>query len=50
MNWILTVTLFTPLAGALLILVLPAEDKKTIHRVGIGCALVTLVLSIVFPA
>jgi NADH-quinone oxidoreductase subunit M len=47
MNWILTVTLFTPLAGALLILILPAEDKKAIHRVGVGCALITLVLSTV---
>jgi NADH-quinone oxidoreductase subunit M len=46
MNWILTVTLFTPLVGALLILILPREDKKTIQRVGVGCALITLVLSI----
>lgn len=42
---ILSVTLFAPLAGVLLILVIPKEDVRTIRRVGTAIAFVTLVLS-----
>ncbi|MCP4543752.1 MAG: NADH-quinone oxidoreductase subunit M [Chloroflexi bacterium] len=44
---ILSVTLLVPLAGALLIMVIPREDVKTIRQVGIFFALVTLVLTTV---
>jgi len=42
---ILTVTLFAPLMGALLVLVIPREDEETIRRVGILFAVLTLVLT-----
>jgi len=42
---ILSVTLFTPLVGALLILVIPREDVKTIRRVGTAFAFLTLILT-----
>ncbi|MBN1259515.1 MAG: NADH-quinone oxidoreductase subunit M [Anaerolineae bacterium] len=42
---ILSVILFAPLAGALLIMVTPKEDVKTIQRVGLFFALATLVLA-----
>jgi NADH-quinone oxidoreductase subunit M len=42
---ILSVTLFAPLLGALLILVIPTEDVKTIRRIGTASALLTLVLT-----
>lgn len=42
---ILTVTLFTPLIGALLVLVIPREDVKTIRRIGITFAFITLILT-----
>ncbi|MGD1996256.1 MAG: NADH-quinone oxidoreductase subunit M [Anaerolineae bacterium] len=42
---ILSVTLFAPLAGALLILVIPKESKKTIQQVGIAFAFLTLILA-----
>ncbi len=42
---ILSVTLFAPLIGALLILVIPQEDVKTIRRVGTAFAFLTLVLT-----
>ncbi|HDQ70681.1 MAG TPA: NADH-quinone oxidoreductase subunit M [Chloroflexi bacterium] len=42
---ILSVTLFVPLAGALLIMVIPSEDVKTIRRVGVAFAFATLVLA-----
>ncbi len=44
---ILSVILFTPLAGALLILVIPKEDVRTIRIVGVFFALVTLVLAVI---
>ena len=40
---ILTVTLFAPLVGAILILVIPRQDVKTIRRVGTAFAFLTLV-------
>ena len=43
---ILSVTLFAPLAGALLIMVIPREDVKTIRRVGVIFTLVTLALAL----
>ncbi|HET91122.1 MAG TPA: NADH-quinone oxidoreductase subunit M [Chloroflexi bacterium] len=42
---ILSVTLFAPLAGALLILVIPREDKRTIRSLGIAFAILTLILT-----
>ncbi len=42
---ILSVTLFVPLVGALLIMVIPREDAKTIRRVGVAFAFATLVLA-----
>lgn len=47
---ILTVTLFTPLVGALLVLLIPREDVKTIRRVGTAFALLSLIFSIVIWA
>jgi NADH-quinone oxidoreductase subunit M len=40
-------TLFLPLAGALLIMVIPREDVKTIRQVGIFFAFVTIILTAV---
>ena len=40
---ILSVTLFAPLVGALLILVIPRDSVKTIQRVGTAFALLTLI-------
>lgn len=40
---ILSVTLFTPLVGALLVLIIPREDEKTIRRIGTAFAFITLV-------
>jgi NADH-quinone oxidoreductase subunit M len=40
---ILSVTLFAPLVGAILILVIPREDVKTIRRAGTAFAFLTLV-------
>jgi len=42
---ILSVTLFAPLMGALLTLVIPREDVRTIRRVGTVFAFLTLVLT-----
>ncbi|MBN1178741.1 MAG: NADH-quinone oxidoreductase subunit M [Anaerolineae bacterium] len=42
---ILTVTLFLPLVGALLILVIPREDENTIRRVGTAFAFLTIILT-----
>jgi len=42
---ILSVTLFAPLVGALLILVIPQEDVKTIRRIGTAFAFLTLILT-----
>ncbi|RLC64000.1 MAG: NADH-quinone oxidoreductase subunit M [Chloroflexi bacterium] len=42
---ILSVTLFAPLMGALLIMVIPREDAKTIRRVGTAFAVLTLSLA-----
>jgi len=42
---ILSVTLFAPLAGALLILVIPPEDVRTIRRIGTAFAFLTLILT-----
>ncbi len=42
---ILSVTLFAPLVGALLILIIPREDKRTIRALGITFAFITLVLT-----
>ncbi len=42
---ILSVILFTPLVGALLLLVVPGEDVKTVRRIGTVFALVSFVLS-----
>jgi NADH-quinone oxidoreductase subunit M len=42
---ILSVTLFAPLAGALLILVIPQEDVKSVRRIGFAFAFLTLVLT-----
>lgn len=44
---ILSVTLLIPLAGALLIMVIPREDARTIRRVGIFFAFLSLVLTTV---
>jgi NADH-quinone oxidoreductase subunit M len=44
---ILIFTLFAPFVGALLILFIPREDVKTVRRIGVAVALLTLVLSIV---
>ena len=41
---ILSVTLFAPLVGAILIMVIPREDAKTIRRVGTAFSFLTLVL------
>ncbi len=43
---ILSLILFAPLAGAVLILTVPREDVKTIRRVGTAFALFTLILAI----
>jgi NADH-quinone oxidoreductase subunit M len=42
---ILSVTLFAPLVGALLITVIPREDVRTIRRVGTAFAFLTLILT-----
>jgi NADH-quinone oxidoreductase subunit M len=42
---ILSVTLFAPLVGAMLIMVIPREGVKAIRRVGIAFALATLILT-----
>lgn len=42
---ILSAVLFAPLAGALLIMVIPREDVKTIRRVGVAFAFLTLILT-----
>jgi NADH-quinone oxidoreductase subunit M len=42
---ILSVTLFAPLLGAILIMVIPREDEKTIQRVGIAFAFLTILLT-----
>lgn len=47
---ILSVILFTPLVGALFILVIPQEDVKTIRRVGTAFAFLTLVLAVIIWA
>lgn len=39
---ILSITLFTPLVGALLVLLIPSENKKAIRTVGTVFALITL--------
>jgi NADH-quinone oxidoreductase subunit M len=44
---ILSITLFAPLVGALLIMIIPGEDVKTIRRVGIAIAFLTLILTTV---
>jgi len=44
---ILSAIIFAPLVGALLILVIPREDAKTIRRVGTAFAFVTLVLAVI---
>jgi len=44
---ILSTIIFAPLAGALLILVIPREDAKTIRRVGSAFAFLTLVLAVI---
>jgi NADH-quinone oxidoreductase subunit M len=43
---ILSAILFAPLAGALLILIIPREDRKTLQRVGVIFSVVTLVLAV----
>jgi NADH-quinone oxidoreductase subunit M len=47
---ILSVTLFTPLVGALLILVIPREDERTIRRLGTAFAFITLALAVIIWA
>ncbi|HEC36372.1 MAG TPA: NADH-quinone oxidoreductase subunit M, partial [Anaerolineae bacterium] len=42
---ILSATLFAPLLGALLIMVIPREDVRTIRRVGTAFAFLTLILA-----
>jgi len=42
---ILTVTLFFPLVGALLILIIPREDEKTIRRIGTAFAFLSIILT-----
>ena len=42
---ILSVVLFAPLVGALLVLITPREDVKTIRRVGGAVAFLTLILA-----
>ncbi len=42
---ILSAVLFAPLVGVLLIMVIPGEDVKTIRRVGIAFAFLTLILT-----
>ena len=44
---ILSAILITPLLGALLILVIPREDARTIRRVGVAFAVISLVLATV---
>jgi len=44
---ILSAIIFAPLVGALLILVIPREDAKTIRRVGTAFAFLTLVLAVI---
>jgi len=42
---ILSITLFAPLVGALLVMVIPREDVKTIRRIGTAFACLTLILT-----
>ncbi len=42
---ILSITLFIPLVGALLILVIPREDARTIRRLGTAFAFLTLIFT-----
>lgn len=42
---ILSAILVTPLLGALLVLVIPREDVRTIRRVGVAFAVFSLVLA-----
>ena len=44
---ILSAIILTPLVGALLILVIPREDAKTIRRVGTAFAFLTLILAVI---
>jgi NADH-quinone oxidoreductase subunit M len=44
---ILTVTLFAPLVGALLIMVIPREDVKTIRSLGTAFSFLTLILGVI---
>jgi len=43
---ILSAILFAPLAGALLILIIPREDTKTLQRVGVIFSVITLALAV----
>jgi NADH-quinone oxidoreductase subunit M len=47
---ILSVTLFVPLAGALLILVIPQEDARSIRHIGVAFAFLTLILTAIIWA
>ena len=47
---ILSITLFTPLVGILLIMVIPREDVKTTRRVGIAFAFLALILTTIIWA
>ncbi len=47
---ILSATLFAPLVGALLIIVIPQEDVKTIRRIGTAFAFLTLILTTILWA
>jgi NADH-quinone oxidoreductase subunit M len=42
---ILSITLFIPLVGALLIMVIPKKDARTIRQVGVAFAFVSLILA-----
>lgn len=45
-NHILTLVIFFPLAGVLLVLLVPKEEKKLLHALGVGVALVEFLLSL----
>lgn len=46
-NYLLTFITFVPLAGVLLILLIPKEEERTIKQMSVGISFVPLVLSIV---
>ena len=46
MDYLLPIITFVPLAGALLILLIPKDDERTIKNLAVGISFVPLLLAI----